>query len=399
MYLVDAVYKPEPYEFPVLPPYRGAIYPPVLPGRQGHFDHLPIGSREFDVVHMYGVLRRVLDIWEDYLGAPTCWHFADSFPRLELIPFVHWDNAHAGYGFIETGYDTTETGLIRPHALNLDVLAHELGHIMVYSVVGIFSPGTMTAEYRGFHESMADLVALVSTLHFDSVVEHLLRTTSGNLYALNELNRIGELSDNEQIRTACNARKLSEFETGWRKPHDLGQPLTGALFDVFVDVFHARLLETGLITESLAKVTYEAAPAELDNPQVQRQFDAAYRGNHDAFRLALLEARDYLGTCLTRTWSSLDADHLRYSEVGNRFLEADQLLTGGRHGNGIRESFAWRDIGSAVVGPKLPETGKNGSAKPQLARNPQCTSPALQDPYAAGHDPPRAKRRTDGLLR
>ena len=53
---------------------------------------------------MFGVVRRVLDIWEDYLGHEVRWHFADLLPRLELIPLVEWDNAQSGFGFIETGH-------------------------------------------------------------------------------------------------------------------------------------------------------------------------------------------------------------------------------------------------------------------------------------------------------
>jgi hypothetical protein len=192
IYVVEPVDKPRVYDFPYLPPYRGPTRAPVAPGRDGHFDYLEPGDSGFEAAHMYGTIRRVLDIWEGYYGRGIPWHFRDHFEQLELIPFVNWDNAQSGYGFIEAGYGETETGARHPYALNFDVLAHELGHSLIFSEVGVPPPATMTAEYRGFQESASDLVALVAVLHFDSVVDRLLRTSNGDLYTLNELNRIGE---------------------------------------------------------------------------------------------------------------------------------------------------------------------------------------------------------------
>src|SRR5262245_12702388 len=47
IYVIDAVDKAEPYEFPDLPPYYGDTYPPVQPDADGHFDHLELNSRAF----------------------------------------------------------------------------------------------------------------------------------------------------------------------------------------------------------------------------------------------------------------------------------------------------------------------------------------------------------------
>ena len=79
------------------------------------------------------------------------------------------------------------------------------------------------------------------------MVDNLLLTTHGNLYTLNALSRMAELSDHQQIRIAANDRRLSEFARGWRKEHELSQPLTGAFFDILVDIFHEHLLAGGLI--------------------------------------------------------------------------------------------------------------------------------------------------------
>lgn len=352
MYVIDAFNK-SPYEYPYLPPYDGGAYPPAVPSTQGHFDHLEIGSQEFLAAHMYGVVRRVLDIWEGYCGRQIRWHFRSLFERLELIPFVEWENAHSGFGFLETGYGVDERGTRQLHCLNLDVLAHELGHMLIYSEVGTPAPGRDTAEYFGFHESGADLTALVSVLHFDSVVDHVLRSAAGNLYTQTELSRIGELSETEQIRVADNDLRMSDVADVSTpvellcQParHQLAQPLTGAIFDLLVDVYQHCLVEDGLISEQLDWQSGRVSGITVDDPAIDARFAAAYEGRHEAFKATLLDARDYVGACLAAVWSRLSPNQLTFVDVGNAFLSVDRELTGGKYCRNIIESFTWREIG------------------------------------------------------
>jgi hypothetical protein len=359
MCVVDAIGKAQ-YEQDS-PPYRGAANPPVAPGRDGHFDHLRPGDRGFAAAHLYGSSRRVLDIWEGYFGRRIPWYFRDRFERLELVPWVDWDNAHSGPGYIEMGYAETEDGARHPHYLNFDVIAHELGHTVLFSEIGVPPPGTVTAEYRGFQESGADLFAVVATLHFDSVVERLLRSTHGNLYSLNELTNVGELSDTEQIRVACNAHRMSDVPDP-RRPvseltqpeiHDLGEPLTGGIFDIFAEAFQADLVAAGLISDGLAAMSYgiPAHPQQLD--AVARGFARAYRGQHERFKAVLLGARDYLGALLVCAWARLSPGFLRFADVGGALVAADRVLTGGRRQRVIRESLAWREIGLSMDGREV----------------------------------------------
>jgi hypothetical protein len=245
MYVIDAVGKNVPYDYPYLPPYQGPHRPPVPPGPDGHFDHFEPGSREFMPAHMYGTLRFVLDVWERYFGGEIPWHFANDYPRLELIPRVIWNNAHCGYGFIEAGDARLGAPDPQPFCLNFDVLAHELGHAFLYSLLGVPPAGRVSAEYVAFHESAADCVAMIAVLHFDSVVDRLLHATRGNIYLPNELNRIGELSETKQLRLASQSLTLDDIPDlrtpvamlSYPQIHTMGLPLTGAVFDTLVEVF------------------------------------------------------------------------------------------------------------------------------------------------------------------
>jgi hypothetical protein len=357
MYVIDAMGKPA-YEYPYLPPYVGPACPPAVPSVQGHFDHLGVTSPAFRAAHMYGAVRRVLDIWEGYLGRRIEWHFRGMFERLELVPYVDWENAHAGFGFIETGYGRDERGERHLHCLNFDVMAHELGHILVYSEVGSPTRGAETAEYFGFHESAGDLVALVCALHFHMVVDHVLRRSAGNLYNLTELSRIGELSEHKQIRIADNALRMSDVADVSTpvdllcqpERHQLAQPLTGAIFDIFVDVYQQNLVEAGLINARLDRLSGRISGVPVDDPAIGVLFRAAYEGRHEAFKAALTEARDCVGIMLACTWRRLSPNHLTYVDVGNALLSVDRDLTGGKYRETILESFAWREIGSTPLG-------------------------------------------------
>jgi hypothetical protein len=361
MYAVDPIGKPYPYglvrgpygsPFFYRPPWNGAIQPPPLPDRNGHFDHLRVGTPEFEAAHAYGVARFVLDIWEDYLGRPLKWHFFRDYDRLEIVLLRALSNATAGYGFLELGSDVVD-GVVRLFDLNFDIIAHEIGHLILYAEVGLPDLDALEGEFFGFHESGADLVALITVLHFDSVVEHLLDTTRGNLYTFNELNRFAELSSNEQIRIAGNSTKMSDFAMGWTDEHDLSEPLTGALFDTLVDIFHDQLVQRGVISPQVETLMDQLERRRELADVIQSFFDRAYPANQEEFRQALLKARDHMGIALAETFRRLSANYLNYDDVGAAMLEIDQEMTGGWYLDDIISNFRWREIGIVAVGPRV----------------------------------------------
>lgn len=345
MFVVDAINK-DPYDEFSGPPFLGLQNPAVGPGPDGHFDHLDVDSREFSCATMYATVRRTLDIWEDYFGHSIPWHFDARFDRLEMIPLIDWDNAQSGFGFLEFGFGRTLNGGIdrtRPYCQNFDVLAHELGHSIIFSQVGVpASPLDEAIDYGGMHESAGDLVAIVASLHFNSVVDHLLDSTRGNLFSANELARVGELSESREIRSAFNSLRMSEVGD---EPHDRSEPLTGGFFDVMVEIFQKRLVARGLISQSLATRSTQGPGGSPDIVGIQAEFDALYTGREDDFKEELLKARDELGMLLARTWKGLNPNFLTYHDIVRRLLQVDrQGETGGRHQQTIRECFAWRGI-------------------------------------------------------
>jgi hypothetical protein len=339
MYVRDPVVDKEPYEFPYLPPFVGLTNPPATAGPDGHFDYLSPETRQFVAAHAFAAVRRVLDIWESYLGHPIVWHFAGTYERLEIIPWLDWENAQSGYGFLELGIERGPDGRDYPFALNFDTIAHEVGHAILFSLIGVPENGAFLEDFSAFHEASADLVSLISFLHFDSGLDRLLRHCGGNLLTLNELNRIVELTGERQIRLASNSRRMSEV-TG--EVHDRSRPFTGALFDAAVDSFHAILVREGLADERLLDIDIR----EFDEALLERitaLTASAFRARPFLFKSALTEARDMIAIALARTWEQLDPYNLTFSQAAWALLDAADRVNPDLAMR-CEDSFRWREI-------------------------------------------------------
>lgn len=373
MYVVDALDKLSPYAYPQLPPYLGNIVDGPPPDRDGNFDHLEPGTRGFGAAHLYATVRRVVEIWEGYAGREIPWHFGDR--PLELIPFVPWDNAHSGFGFIETGFGEAPDGSLWPFAQSFDVIAHEVGHLLLYTLVGLPDELTMTTSFGAFHEASADMAALVSLLHFDCVSRRILESSQGNLYVENELNRFAELSSSTEIRQISNSKRLSDLgpET---EAHDASLVLTGAFFDILVEAYLLRLNQLGAVSEEIVALSRACGERSQDSPELSMILARALDRRPELFLQALREARDFMGQRMALSWLLLPAEWMTFRRASGALLAADEMLSGHR-GNRVwlASSFLWRGIV-----PELPDLAQPGLARPPLRR-----VPGLPEPYEMQH--------------
>lgn len=362
MFVVEPIGKKWPYginrgplgtPFLYLPQWRGPRYAPALPDVEGNFDYLTPGMPGFEAAHAFGCTRFTLDVWENYLGEPLEWHFGESFEKLEISILPKWDNAQYGYGFLEIGSQFEPDGSVLPFALDFDIIAHEVGHAFIFSILGVPLPNAEFPEYEGFHEAFSDCVSLIAAMHFPSVIDQVLRETSGNLYMSNRIARFSEFPGNRQIRNANNMSTMREFVAGFRNEHDLSEPLTGAIFDILSDIYHENLLDRQLISpevEDLAEVVeFGGAPSA----QVQDAFDRAYGADRNGFAEALVDARDIMGRYLAAALWDLDPDFLDYGDVADTLLSVDRAETGGRFADIIHGNFERRGIGVFHAGPRF----------------------------------------------
>lgn len=340
MYVVDPFIEKKPYEFPYLPPYVGALSPPAEAGPDGHFDSIPIGTREFEAAHTYACVRRVLDICESYVGREIPWFFEPTYTRLEIVPRLRWDNAQSGYGFLEMG-ENEARGEPWPFALNFDAVAHEIGHLIIFGVMGV-PRSNPPHGYFAYHEAVADFIALIGLLHFDTVLDIVLRRTRGNLLIANELDRFGELSDERQIRLFSHSLRMSDVSA---EVHDLSKPFAGALFDVLVEIYQVLLFERGL--SGLDPRDFRDLRSELSDEDLQKQLSLSLGGNdHRLFALksALEEARDLVGEMLVRSWEELEPHSLTFQEAAEALIVAAESGRARRFASSVIDNFAWREI-------------------------------------------------------
>lgn len=366
MYVIFPKHKPREYgmhkddngdPYVYLPPWDGPVYEPAIPDENGNFLHYEdLEDPRFHAAHTYASIRFTLDVWENYYGRTIEWYFRDYYEQAEVVVIPEFENAQIGRGFIEIGTDVNKKdGTLSPFTLNFDVIAHEIGHGILFSEIGEPEPEKETAEFLGFQESSSDIVSMIAILHFDSVIDEVLESTSGNLYMANNLNRFAETSPVDQIRMASNNSKLSEFSAGWKDSHLLGQPLTGAIFDILVDIFHEELLRLGAISTSLEEMSDMLEGTAEYEDQLQDDFERAYAAQPKLFRESLLYARDALAALLINTWSMLSPNYLRYTDIHNAMIKADHAVFDGLYGDIINVNFNWRHIGTATVGPQLPK--------------------------------------------
>lgn len=340
MYVVAPLVEKQPYQFPYLPPYAGALHAPATAGPDGHFDTIPIGTPQFEAAHTYACVRRVLDICESYLGREIPWFFEPTYDRLEIVPRLHWDNAQSGYGFLEMGEDLAR-GEPQPFALNFDSVAHEIGHLIIFGVMGAprYDP---PHEYFGYHEAVADFIALIGLLHFDTALDLLLRRTRGNLLIANELDRFGELADEKQVRLFSHSLRMGDVSA---EVHDLSKPFAGALFDILIEIYQVLLFEREL--SDLDPREFRDLRSELSEDELELHLSASLSGNegrHFALKSALEEARDLVGETLVRSWQELDPENLDYQWAAEAMIVAAESGRSGRFAGSIVDNFAWRGI-------------------------------------------------------
>jgi hypothetical protein len=320
--------------------------------------HLSVDTPQFLAAHQFGSMRYTLDIWENYLGHRIDWWDSDVHPRTELIPLVDWENAQSGPGFLETGVWQGEDGAVQPYALNFDVLAHETGHQILFSQIGVPAPDGIGAPFLAFHESFSDLVALIAVMHFPSVLVRLLEQTQGNLYVLNLVNRIGETSAHTQIRLASNTTTMEEVadirmadDGSWidptgqgRNQHWIAAPLTGAIFDILVELYQDALVVQGLIPDEANAQGWTREEVDTVFADLNRIISAALDRFEDEFVSVIRDARDTIGRALAHVMLTVRPEGLSFEEVAARFLESLEAQGHGPIMPAMLAHFQWRGI-------------------------------------------------------
>lgn len=342
MYVANPLEPKRPYAYPDLPPYVGGLRPPAEPGPDGHFDHILPGSPTFLSAHSFACARRVLDICEGYLRREITWFFEPSIDRLEIIPHIaDWDNAQSGFGFLELG-ESERGDATACYALNFDSIAHEMGHLVLLSEVGLLEGDGARTDFFAYHESIADFMSLLGLLHFDTAIDRILRRTGGDLLINNELDRFAELSDEKQIRSFNNSLRTTDVSD---EVHDRSKPFAAALFDCLVEVYQTILFDRGisdLDPRRFSDLRRQMAPERIEAGLNRSRSD--YEPLHFASKAALQEARDIVGECVVRSWEYLEPDSLTFQVAAEALLDEADRGRARPYVSQFEDCMKWREL-------------------------------------------------------
>jgi hypothetical protein len=354
MYVNDALRK-EPYRDPEsgdpiwFPPYpKDAPHnDPVQPDADGHFDHLEPGTRDFSAAAAFAAVHCAVEVWEHYIGRQLPLVTRRGQRRLEIVPRNPrlGDSAWSGEGFIECGFANKKSR--QPYCENIDVIAHECGHIILKRVIGRPPKGRLEFDRRAHDEAGADLVALVSILHFDSVVSTVIVQTRGKLYSRNILSQIGEYRQGSRHRTARSAFQSSTMASVARarkadNKHLYAQPFLGAAFEILVEMYEDHLVRRELIDRDLADRSTRAAAKR--HPGIQGEFRTRYKLNPDGFADSLRDATGDFANLLALAWRKSRRTGVTFSRMASNIAAADAGLFRGRYASIIRRAFGKRKI-------------------------------------------------------
>ncbi|MHC4416321.1 MAG: hypothetical protein ACYS0G_13665 [Planctomycetota bacterium] len=204
---------------------------------------------EFDSVHTFAVVRKVLTMYERSLGRTLGWQWTDDahgeplrvHPRAGVAAnafYSRFERALKFFHFTRRALDETEQVFT---CRSLDIVSHECGHAILDSL----KPGWLNAsgaQTGGLHESFGDLTAIATILSQLDLVEFIVAETKADLHRRNILAEIGEefglgLGRGTALRNADNDLTLSQVSN---QVHSISRVFTGGVYDVLADLFASR---------------------------------------------------------------------------------------------------------------------------------------------------------------
>lgn len=220
-------------------------------GKNGKpLDRKQVKTLQFHQVSLWALLQCALSFFEDgnALGRPIPWAFEGN--RLIVVP-------HAGYGenafydrdskslqfyYFGSAKDTVYT------CLSVDIVNHELAHAILDGIRPLYNE-SIHPQTAAFHEFMGDASAILLTLQNRTLRQRLAAASGGRFEKATTLASLAEefgsaVSDHPYLRTALNGRTM-ESMAGQTEPHDLSEVLTGAMFDVLIELGRSHKNQSG----------------------------------------------------------------------------------------------------------------------------------------------------------
>jgi hypothetical protein len=303
----------------------------TYPDDEGNYLYLPDDPR-FDQVNAFYYATFTLRMYERYAYRSLAWSFPS--PRITIDPHVG-DLANAFYNEQEhlLGFHNfiSRDQIPRSTAQSADIIAHETAHAILDGIRDLQNE-SLSLGNRAFHESFADISAMLVALHDDSLIRRLLDWTDNDLRMSNFVTQVAENLARElnggadyidehtvYLRNAFNNLRDRPFDaleyipdnpvSGLsRQEHNYSRVFTGAFYDIFVRIYEHY------VRENLP------------------------------FFVAVCRARDIVGHLLMIAIEAGPVGELNYADMARAFLAADHILYDGTYQLLLRDVFVARNI-------------------------------------------------------
>lgn len=199
------------------------------------------GLAQFRQVSVWATLQRALAFFEDSsaLGRRIPWGFEGN--RLIVVPhagqgenaFYDRDSKSLQFYYFGSDPDVVYT------CLSTDIVNHEFGHAVLDGIRPLYNESSLV-QAGAFHEFVGDLTAILLTLHNGDLRKYLADQTEGKLKEATTIAAIAEefgenVEGRPYLRTAINDFKMSDMK-GETSAHRVSQVLTGAMFDILIEL-------------------------------------------------------------------------------------------------------------------------------------------------------------------
>ncbi|MFN8610945.1 MAG: hypothetical protein U0931_25615 [Vulcanimicrobiota bacterium] len=325
----------------------GTGFPKISPDSEGKVVVEDENDPRFDSSNCFYIANQTLGVAEKYAGGRIDWSFQESLGHPMLIkPHAGKDTQNAYYN-PQSGslnffsYLDEKTGERQRTGMSRDIVSHETGHAILDGLRPRYME-SLSVGAGGFHESFADMMAMLSALNDEHVIEALRVQTKGDLSQPNLVSGIGEqlgasCFDKGPLREAINKHKYADQAflplTDANNPaHGLGSEchsyanlFNGAFYDAFLAFYNQASSQPGA-----------------------------------DFAASVAEARDKVGKLLLRAVEMGPVGDISYREAAMAFLRADQIDNQGANQETLSKVFVDRKIirpedAEAVANEEVPE--------------------------------------------
>lgn len=366
-------------------------------------------DRSFHLQMTYAIAMHIIHRFEIALGRPTVWRWAegkddgDVASKLRIYPHAEeMANAyclpekgelHCGYVRAPDGGRGTLPGQYVYTCLSFGVIAHELGHVLLATVLDHNPEGDAGA----FAEAFADLIAVLQRLTFPELVAEIVRRGGGRLHSeefqpelvpesqaaitaeLGTRNPLHDLAGQlgealgAKLRTPLGVAPGTKLEDVPNEPHARGAVLVAAVSDAFFTVYTRR-------THDLLRIAgYRDSAGVLHPDLAQRLANEASKTARHLLNICI-RALDYcppasftLGEYL-RAMVTADYDLVPTDDWGYRDALIDAFLFRGIYPGGVpsaeEQALRWPFARDAVRCKGLvlrPRTAEEGAENLRLA--------------------------------